>query len=182
MTLEEEKQAVMDCRDDLQAFTTFYTNYVEDVYRYAYSRLLDKSSAEDITQNAFMIALEKIKTYEHNGVSSIKSWFFGIARNLMLNKYKKKEAENGFDEDFTTSFNDERILEKAISKDLLKNVTSFIETLSPTIQEVIRLRVWDEMSFAEIADILGKNESAVKMAFYRGLEKIYKEFEEEVAK
>lgn len=45
--------------------------------------------------------------------------------------------------------------------------------------EIIQLRLWEELSFEEIADVLGKSEASVKMAYYRALEKINQEFIQE---
>lgn len=175
MSLDEEKEVIMQCKESLSAFTQIYDAYIDDVFRYVYSRLYNRENAEDITSEVFMIALEKINTFEHNGVVSVKSWLFSISRNLVLNKYKKKEMEQ-FDEDYSTTFNDENILETVINKDLLNKIEEFMTNFHENVREIIQLCVWEEMSFGEIATVVNKKETAVKMAYYRALEKINNEF------
>lgn len=174
MDLKDEVKLVEECRKSLAAFSKIYDAYVQDVYRYAYSRLNNRTEAEDITSETFLKAIEKFESYKVIPGRSIKWWFFTIARNLIIDKYRKKDMVE-FNEEFT-SYNDEKILDVLCDKDMIKRVEEFIKEFKPPVPEIIQLRLWEELSFEEIADILGKSQASVKMAYYRALEKINEEF------
>lgn len=174
MDIEQEKSLLLKCKDDLSHFAGLYDCYVGDVYRYAYSRLNNKTEAEDITSETFLKALEKFETYMPQEGKRFKYWLIRISRNLIIDKYRKKEMTEFHDE--FTAFEDEKILDKVANMDLLKKIEEFIKLMKPPTPEIVQLRIWEEMSFEEIADILGKNVPAVKMNYYRALEKIHEEF------
>jgi RNA polymerase sigma-70 factor (ECF subfamily) len=89
MDINQENDAVIKSKEDLSNFTSIYDAYVTDVYRYVYSRLQNKTEAEDITSETFLKALEKIATYTPQEGKTIKCWLFTIARNLMYDKYRR---------------------------------------------------------------------------------------------
>jgi len=84
--LDEEK-VITHCKKDLYAFSKIYERYVEDVYRYIYAVIRDKEKSEDIASKAFLIALEKVKSFEWKGVS-IKFWLLRISRNLIYESFE----------------------------------------------------------------------------------------------
>lgn len=174
MDLEMEQKLLHQCKTDLKNFSPIYDAYVKDIYRYAYSRLHNKNEAEDITSETFLKALEKLDKFNMDYGKSIKWWLFAIARNLIIDKYRKKEMVE-FNEEYT-AFSDEHLLDQVISKDMLKKVEDYIKTFNPPAPEIVELRVWEELSFEEIAEIMKKSVAAIKMAFYRALEKIQNEF------
>lgn len=174
MDPNREIELVNLCKGDLSHFTELYDVYVKDVYRYAYSRLYNQTEAEDITSETFLKALEKISQYSPQEGKSIKCWLFVIARNLIVGKFRKKEMVE-FDEEYT-AFHDEKILDSIVNKDMVKKVEDYIIKFKPPVPEIIQLRIWEELKFEEIATILGKSEAAIKVAYYRALEKINAEF------
>jgi RNA polymerase sigma factor (sigma-70 family) len=174
-----EQNVIKSCREDLTNFTEVYNAYVKDVYRYAYSRLNNQTESEDITSETFLKALEKLETFQIQDGKSIKCWLFTIARNLIFDKYRKKETVEFNDE--ITAYSDENILEKAVNRDMISRVEHFIKQFNPPVPEIIQLRIWEELSFDEISIVMGKPVGAIKMAYYRALEKIHVEFIKEGA-
>jgi RNA polymerase sigma factor (sigma-70 family) len=63
-----------------------------------------------------------------------------------------------------------------VVKDMVARVEEFIKKFNPPVPEIIQLRVWEELSFEEISEIMGKPVGSIKMAYYRALEKIQAEF------
>ena len=176
MDENREKELIELCKKDLSHFNELYKAYINDVYRFVYSKLGNKDEAEEVVSETFLKALEKIETYEYQG-KPLKSWLFVIARNLIYQTYRKKDDES-FDEDWHGVEN-ESILDLIADKDMVKKVEAFIREFKPPVPEIIRLRVWEELSFEEIAEIMDKKVTTVKMAYYRGLEKIQNEFMKE---
>jgi RNA polymerase sigma-70 factor (ECF subfamily) len=59
---------------------------------------------------------------------------------------------------------------------MTERIFRYIEQFSEQIQQVFRLRLVDEMSFMEIAEVLGESESSTKMKYYRVVKKIRENF------
>lgn len=173
INLEKEKALIESCKKDLSQFSALYQEYVNDVYRYAYSKLLNKNETEEVVSETFLKALENIQKYEFQG-KPLKVWLFVIARNLIYQTYRKPDDLTYEDEWHGSE--DESILDKIADKDMIKRVEEYIRKFKPPVPEIIRLRIWEEFSFEEIAEILGKKVTTVKMAYYRALEKIQDEF------
>lgn len=108
-------------------------------------------SAQDIVQDAFIKAYEKIDTFE--GRSSFKSWLFQIAVNVARNKLREnkhlfadiKDIEIGIPSD---------IEKKMVHTEIGEMLQKEVERLPFKQKTALILRVYDDMSFAEIADIM----------------------------
>lgn len=173
MDLEREKNLIASCKSDLSHFSELYKIYVKDVYRYTYSKLLNQTETEEVVSETFLKALENIQKYEFQG-KPLKVWLFVIARNLIYQTYRQPDDLTYEDE--WHGVEDESILDKIADKDMIERVEEYIRKFKPPVPEIIRLRVWEEFTFEEIAEILDKKVTAVKMAYYRALEKIQAEF------
>jgi RNA polymerase sigma-70 factor (ECF subfamily) len=176
MDLQEEKQIIEACKKDLKHFNKLYEANIIPVYRFVYSKVGNKTEAEEIVSDTFLKALEKIKSYEFRA-KPIKSWLFVIARNIIYQSYRKPD-NLPFEDDWQGN-EDENILDMLANREMIQKVEEFIVKFRPPVPEIIRLRIWEEMSFEEIAEVLDKKVTTVKMAYYRALEKVQKEFMQE---
>ncbi len=168
MELQQEREIIENCKSDLSNFTAIYDAYVSDVYRYCYSITRNKEMAEDAVSFAFLQAIEKIQEYEFQG-KSIKAWLFIIARNHIFKK-ANKTPDLELEEDWVGE--DESILDQMIDDEDSENVKSVLESLKEEEKEIVRLKIWEEMKFEEIAEVTGLGLSGVKMKYYRAVEKM----------
>lgn len=168
MELKQEQALIESCKSDLSGFTAIYDAYVTDVYRYCFSITQNKEAAEDAVSFAFLQAIEKINEYEFRG-KSIKNWIFIIARNYIY-KSNTKEVSSEIVEDVADE--DESVLELMITEENIVAVKSVLSNLNSEEQEIVKLKIWEEMKFEEISEITGLGLSGVKMKYYRSLEKI----------
>ena len=126
-----------------------------------------KEVAEDITSDVFHKALQKIQSYDtQKGVFS--AWLYRIARNNVIDYYRTQKADVPLEDVFDVGF-DERTSESLDAIAALDKVQTYLETLSAKQREIITLRVWEELSYKEIAAIVGGSEDSVKMAFSRSI-------------
>lgn len=169
MELEQERVIVEECKSDLSRFTLIYDAYVGDVYRYCYSISKSKETAQDAVSFAFLQAIEKIKDYEFQG-KSIKNWLFIIARNHIFKSDKKKEILDEKIEEMPDE--NEDILEQIADDMDAARVKDIIEDLNPDEKEIVKLKIWEELKFEEIAEITKLGLSSVKMKYYRALGEI----------
>ncbi len=153
-----------------EAFGTLYDRYAEKIYRFVYYKTFSKELAEDIVSEVFVKALEKISSFDA-GKGSFPTWLYRIARNAVIDHYRTRKALVPIDDVFDVAF-DERTVEQLDALRSLARVQEFLESLNPKQREIIVLRIWEELSYREIAAIVGGTEDGVKMAFSRGIREV----------
>ncbi|MGE5425790.1 MAG: RNA polymerase sigma factor [Bacillota bacterium] len=147
------------------AFGSLYDAYIKKIYNFVYYKTLNQENAEDITSTVFIKAWEKLSQFQDGNFGA---WLYAIARNAVVDFYRREkpalDIEDCWDlsdgQDFLGSI--DRVLE--ISK-----VKEAMSSLRVQEREILIMRFWQELSFQEIGERLGKNEGAVKMAASRAL-------------
>jgi len=156
------------------AFGRLYDRYVQPIYRYVYSRVGSSHEAEDITSQTFMAAYESLTRYREQGQFS--AWLFRIARSKMNDHFRRSRREVGL-EAAGEILEREDALGTLIRAEELSRIRSLISHLDEDEQELIRLRYVADLSFAEIANLLGRREDAVKKSVYRLLARLKSQVE-----
>jgi RNA polymerase sigma-70 factor (ECF subfamily) len=170
----QEKEIIRSCQNgNLEEFSRLYDNYIERIYRFIYYKTHHRQTAEDLTSRTFMKALKNIGGFDLEK-NCFNSWIYKIARNTVIDHYRtQKYAQNIDDAWDLSSPND---LEDDIdAKNKLKEVKKYIENLKGEQRDILMLRIWQELSYKEIAAIVGKSEAGCKMAVSRGLNKLRKQ-------
>lgn len=146
-----------------------YEQYLRDVYRYCLYRLQNKEQAEDVTSETFLKFLE-YKTPEK--IENVKLWIITVARNIIFNKYKKERIKVNLEQTVIGDLADTPITDaeaKIIDEQLIAQVKSSITELDNITREVLVLKVWEELKFKEIAELIDLNENTVKTIYYKGI-------------
>ena len=157
---------------DADAFGALYDLYVGMVYRYVRHRVANPELAQDLTAETFLRALRRIGTFTWQG-RDIGAWFVTIARNLVADHYKSGRYRLELStEDVATSAPvpiepgpEDVVLARLQSADVLEAV----RRLKPEQQECISLRFLQGLSVSETAQVMGKNDGAVKALQYRAV-------------
>src|SRR5574339_1191435 len=149
---------------DPAAFGRLYDCYVQPIYRYVISRVGTAHEAEDITSQTFISAYEALGRYRERGQFS--AWLFRIARSKLNDHFRRSRREVGL-EAVGELLEREDALGVLIRAEELSRIRFIIGHLNAEEQELIRLRYVADLSFAEIADLVGKREDAVKKSLYR---------------
>jgi RNA polymerase sigma factor (sigma-70 family) len=174
ITQDDVPALVTAARSDPAAFGRLYDRYVQPIYRYIISRVGSAHEAEDITSQTFMSAYEALEKYRERGQFS--AWLFRIARSKMNDHFRRSKREVGL-EAVGEILEREDALGTLIRAEELSRIRSIISHLDEDEQELIRLRYVADLSFVEIADLLGKREDAVKKSVYRLLARLKSELE-----
>lgn len=178
LSLKKEEEIVSECKEDTRKFGALYRKYVNDVFRYVYVIVKSKEIAEDITAQTFLTGIEKIKDFEWRSIS-IKYWFLKIARNLMYKQFSKQK-DVSFNEEIEIKNLDKILMEDIVIKEeLAKKLKELVLKLDVATREVVTLRIWEDMKFKEIAELLEMKEATVKSKFQRGIAKIKQMIEDE---
>ena len=155
---------------DHEAFGLLYEQYVERIFNYVYYRTGNQHDAEDLTAKVFYRAMRRIPQYQERGLP-VSAWLYRIAHNLVANWHRDRgrRPEISLDEGFASlphSEHPEATLLQLEEKDHLLNI---IRELPPERQQLIILKFVEHMSNAEIGQIMGRTEGAVKSLYHRTL-------------
>ncbi len=163
-----ELSALRDCQaGNLSAFDALYTLHVDAVYRFLYRRTLVREIAEDITSMTFIKAMESIRSFNPTK-GELRAWLYRIARNLMIDHYRSTRPSIDIDSVWDLPSDDVTSLmtERKVDAEMLHKA---LHTLTQDQREIVMLRVWEGLSYKEIADLTGKSENNAKVIFSRSL-------------
>ncbi len=157
-------------RGDQEAFGLLYEQYVERIFNYVYYRTGNQHDAEDLTAKVFFRAMRRIPQYQERGLP-VSAWLYRIAHNLVANWHRDRgrRPEISLDEGVASiphSEHPEATLLKLEEQDHLLHT---IRKLPPERQQLIILKFVEHMSNAEIGQIMGRTEGAVKSLYHRTL-------------
>lgn len=163
-SIDDISGLIENARQDPLAFAQLYDHFSKPIYRYLYSRVGNQADAEDLTAQTFLTALEKLPRYRERG--HFKAWLFTIARNKAMDHFRRKHPEVLLDvAEIQTEQND--MLAVVIQDEQIQQLSALIKCLDEDEQELLRLRYVADLSFAEMAALLGKRQDAVKKSLYR---------------
>ena len=155
-------------------YEKLYNSYYMQVYSYAVTLAKNLEQAEEITQNTFVKALSSKSKY--SGKSSELTWLCSIAKNLYYDEIRRKQKLTGMDEVNNTPSGDD--LERSVSDaDAAFRIHIVLHELEEPYKEVFQLRVFGELSFAQIASIFRKTESWARVTYHRARLKIQERME-----
>ncbi len=153
-----------------EAFGTLYDMYVRRIYDFIYYKTHHTHTAEDLTSQTFMKALEHINDFDLSK-GSFSSWLYTIARNTVIDFYRSKKEEKNIDDVWDLS-EDSSIEKDADISIQISALEPYIKKLSSVQRDILTMRVWQDMSYNEIANIVGKSEANCKMIFSRTLSEL----------
>lgn len=166
-------------KGDGEAFGLLYEQYVGRIYNYVYYRTGSVFDAEDLTERVFMRALRHIRNYKMRGLP-FSAWLYRIAHNLVANWHRdnSRRKDVALEEGYTPaqpSTHPEFELMRLEEQD---NLLRIIRQLPPDRQQVLILKFVDHLSNAEIGQVMGRTEGAVKSLYHRTLLAIREEYKD----
>ncbi len=149
----------------MEQFVFLYDRYVEKIYKFLYFRTFDQPLAEDLTSQVFLKAMEKIRTVDESK-GTFQAWLYQISRNLLIDEYRRKKPTEGLEAHYDLA--DGTDVEAETGQTLTnEKLRELLMTLPAESQELVTMRLWDGMPYAEIAAVTGKTEGSLKMQFSR---------------
>lgn len=160
--MQDEESIVRRAQEgDEGAFSMLYEEHFDKVFRYMALRVRDRSEAEDMAQQVFVKAFEALPTFKWKG-APFGAWLFRIARNHVVDRQRKAGKQATMSIDDAVVLSDENVENKIETKMEMEKVVEASRRLTPAQREVVALRFGAEMSIAETAKIMGKNDGAIK--------------------
>ena len=170
----DELRIIKAARQDPKAFGELYMLYVEQIFRYLYSRIGNVHEAEDATAQTFLVAFESFDRFRQDG--HFASWLFTIARNKAMDHFRQRKNISSIDEAADIPVDNDPLY-GVIQSEQTASLSTLIQALPEEDRELLRLRFLAAMSFPEIAHFLHRNEDAVKKSIYRLLARLHSQLE-----
>ncbi len=167
---DEKKLLKLASQGNKEAFGLLYENYVDRIYNYVYYRTGNVHDAEDLTARVFQRAMKHITKYQDRGVP-FSAWLYRIAHNLVVNWHRdrSRKKEIAITEAMAIPSkhkHPEAALQQNEAQDALLRL---IRRLPPDRQQLLILKFVEHYSNAEIGEIMGRSEGAVKSLYHRTL-------------
>jgi RNA polymerase sigma-70 factor (ECF subfamily) len=175
---ETDEQLVRKSQqDDERAFGELVSRYESKVYSLALKMVRNPEDAEDVLQDTFLRAYRGIKSFKGN--STFSTWIYRITANSALMRLRKRQLPTVSIDDA-----DEREapiniadwapgpVEQMLNQETQAAMTEAIESLPPELRQVFVLRDIEELSNAEVAEILDLSVAAVKSRLHRARLKV----------
>jgi RNA polymerase sigma factor (sigma-70 family) len=160
---------------DFSPASELYDRYSSRIYNFAYRFLKNSESAEDATQEVFVKMMKHANQF--HGGAKLSTWLFSITANWCRDYLRKAENKAKEGEDVLISLpapaelSPQRNLERREDE---KRIQEALTLLSPDQREAILLSRYQGLSYAEIAQISGCSEGAVKTRVFRAMEVLKK--------
>ncbi len=161
---------------DEQAFAQIYDAYVEAIYRFIHVKLSSREQAEEVTSETFLRLWQALQRGEE--IRHVRGMLYRIARHLVIDEYRRRHAateggsvtfpspDSATDDEGTLS--DAGKGSKAIEAQAdFALVLGQIAQLKEDYQDVLTLRLIDDLSFQDIAEALGKETGTVRVLYHR---------------
>lgn len=157
-------------KTDKEAFGQLYERYVDKIYNYVYYRTSDVAEAEDLTARVFFRAMKHIGNYEDKGVP-FSAWLYRIAHNLVANWYRDRSRRHIISLDDLVHWHSHEDGPEFLTQSMEDRETllAAIRRLPADRQELLILKYVEQLTNAEIGEIMGRSEGAIKSLYHRTL-------------
>lgn len=173
MSTSDEQSLVALAKRDPQAFAALYDRFVEKVYQFALRRTGDRTLAEDITSATFEKALRHLRRSGWKG-SSYLAWLYRLAYQQVVEQYRRNHRFVAFPSDWPAEANVEQQAQSHLRR---QAIVQAFQRLAQNDQEVLALRLFDRLSSAETAAVLGCSSQNVYVRLYRALGRLREQLE-----
>lgn len=147
-------------------FEALYTQYFRGVYRFVLSLCANADLAEEITQETFFKAMSNLKDFR--GQSELQTWLCRIAKNQYIDHCRKQKNILGMKPELVSPSAMQDDPENAVCRnESLAHIHRYLHQMSEPYREVFMLRVFAELSHAQIASLFSKSEAWARTTFYR---------------
>ena len=165
-----DAQLLAAAQTDAHAFREIYDRYAEAIHRFHLSRTRVLDAALDLTAETFAQAWLSRARFKDVADGSAAPWLFAIARHVLVASVRQQRLEQSARERLGILTAVDRGETAAEPSELwLEGLDEAFAGLSPAVRETIRLRVVDDLSFDDVADLMGTSPGAARVRVHRGL-------------
>ena len=153
----------------MESFEAVYEELFPQVYRYLLVLCGDRDLAEELTQETFFQAIQHIDSFR--GDCKLYVWLCQIGKRKYLAGLRRQKR-SGEMPDLERQPSPDQLEERLLDQESLQEIYRGIHALEEPYKEVFLLRLFGELSFAQIAALFHKTESWARVTYYRAKGKI----------
>ena len=168
---------------DNSSFNRLINKYQQKIYWHARRMTGSHLDADEVVQEVLLVLYNKLKDFQFK--SSVYTWIYRITSTRSINFLNKRKFKRilSFDDINTSEIGSkEDIIQDIDTKDKIKKLDQFLQTLPAKQREIFILRNVDGLSYEEISEITGKSLGGLKSNYFHAINKISEmmknEFEE----
>jgi RNA polymerase sigma-70 factor (ECF subfamily) len=170
MCEESDSTLITRAQEQPEAFGVLYERYVDRIYSYICYRTGNNQDAEDLTARTFYRAMNHFPAYEDRG-APLSAWLYRIAHNLVANWHRDHSRRQMVSlEDLVLRAPRAKgpvaRIEKSDDEDVL---LAAVRRLAPDRQQLVILKHVEGLTNAEIGEVMGRTEGAIKSLYHRTL-------------
>ncbi|HYC34468.1 MAG TPA: RNA polymerase sigma factor [Candidatus Paceibacterota bacterium] len=166
----------------IHKFEGIYRENIDPLFRFIRFRISDREEAIDLTEEVFFRLLREM---EKGKVKHPRAFIYRVARNLVIDWYRKEKSLPM--KPFSDQENEEEVFVDMFESQLpsaevtaeANRAIDAIKKLPPLYRESVYLRLVEELSPKEIADILNESANTISVRINRGFAELHKMFEKE---
>ena len=144
---------------DNDSFEILLTKYKQLIYSFIYSKIKDRNIADDVFQDTFIKVIQTLKKGKYNEEGRFVSWVMRIAHNLIIDHFRRQQRMPMYDtydheQDvfYRLSEPSKNIEDMIIDSQIKSDITALMLELPENQYEVLKIRLFQDMSFKEIAE------------------------------
>lgn len=149
-----------------------YRQYSQIVYHFLYKKCKNSDLAEDLTQETFLKALERLDSYDQS--CKLSTWLCQIAKHVLYQHWEKYGRERPAEPDLQIPA-PEDTESQALRRVELAEVLEAFWALGPDMRQVVSLRAMEGLAYKEIGRIMGKSENWARVTYFRAKEILARE-------
>jgi len=152
------KQYLSGCND---SFETLLKRHKNKIYQNVYFMVRDQELAEDIFQETFVKVINTLQAGRYNEEGKFYPWVMRIAHNLVIDHFRKEKKMRKVtgDDEFNIfdvlHIDDKNVETEMVNSQILSDVKLLLECLPEDQKRVVKMRIYQDLSFKDIADITG---------------------------
>lgn len=161
--LDDQQLVSLYTNGEEQAFEVLLLRHKDKIFRSVYNKVRDRELAEDIFQETFVKIINTLKLGNYNEEGKFLPWAMRIAQNLVIDHFRKSGRmrmigeRNSRNEEFSIfsvlKLEDANIEQSITREELEQQMISLIDYLPESQRDIIMKRIFQDLSFKEIADM-----------------------------
>ncbi len=172
---DDQKYITMTLAGDVNAFAILIDRYKNMVYTLCLRMMKTTEDAEEIAQDVFLKAFQKLNTFK--GTSKFSTWIYSITYHRCLDALSRKRKQpTHYAAEINEEITEEKvssILEMIEAKELRIQLEACIQQLKEEDTFLVTLYYLEEQSLEEIAEMTGMTKNNVKVKLFRARKKLY---------
>jgi len=167
--LHDEARLVIRAREgNRAAFAELVDRYWQRLFRWLFHLTRDRHNAEDLAQETFLRAFAHLNRFQPG--TNFAAWIFRIAHNAFANQCRAARRREQLSDELAT--HDMGPVEEAIGREAAEDVARALEQLPTEYRAAVLLRVEEELSFRQIAEVLDLTEETARWRVFKARQKL----------